>query len=174
MPVSPPSGLTRFFEDLEVGEVKSSSVRRLTREEITTFAREYDPQWFHADADAARESVWGEVVASGIQTMALWRQLDHEIAHDIAWICGVGWDRVRWPRGLKADVPVRARSTVLSKRPSSSDPMRGVVVMRYELLDDRDGQPVWVAEGTNLIRRRHPATASGTHSGTSAPIDPVA
>lgn len=165
MPVSVPSGLTRFFEDLEVGETKLSAVRTLSSEEITTFARQYDPQWFHADAEAARDSVWGEVVASGIQTMAVWRQLDHQIAHDIAWICGVGWDHVRWPRGLRAGVPVRARSTVLSKRPSGSDATRGVVVMRYELLDDRDGQPVWSAEGTNLIRRRHPATSTSDRGG---------
>lgn len=151
-------GLTRFFEDLVVGEVLLSGTRTLTTEDITTFARQYDPQWFHSDADAARDSVWGEVVASGIQTMAVWRQLDHEVAHDIAWICGVGWDKVRWPRGLRAGVPVQARSTVLSKRASSKDPTRGVVVMRYELLDARDGLPVWEAEGTNLVRRRAPAT----------------
>ena len=98
------------------------------------------------------------MVASGIQTMAVWRQLDHDVAHDIAWICGVGWDKVRWPRGLRAGVPVQARSTVLTKRASGKDPTRGVVVMRYELLDARDGLPVWEAEGTNLIRRREPAT----------------
>ena len=67
------NGLTRFFEDLVIGEVLLSGTRTLTAEDITTFARQYDPQWFHADADAARESVWGEVVASGIQTMAAWR-----------------------------------------------------------------------------------------------------
>ena len=167
MPVGAPSGVTRFFEDLEVGESKVSGVRTLSRDDITTFARQYDPQWFHADAEAARDSVWGEVVASGIQTMAVWRQLDHEIAHDIAWICGVGWDRVRWPRGLRAGVPVRARSTVLAKRPSGSDPARGVVVMRYELLDDRDGQPVWSAEGTNLIRRRQSAAAIAPSDGAA-------
>jgi hypothetical protein len=53
---------------------------------------------------------------------------------------------------------VHARSTVLAKRGSSKDPTRGVVVMRYELLDARDGLPVWEAEGTNLIRRREPVT----------------
>ncbi len=161
MPVTDVNGLSRFYEDLVIGEAQVSSARSLSQEDILTFARQYDPQWFHADAQAGKHSVWGEVVASGIQTMAVWRQLDHEVAGDIAWICGVGWDRVRWPRALRANVPVQARSTVLSKRLSGTDPTRGVVVMRYELLDTRDGQPVWTAEGTNLIRRREPTATSG-------------
>lgn len=156
MTAQPPPEITRYFEDLEVGEVRVSGTRALTVEEITTFARQYDPQWFHADADAAKASVFGEVVASGIQTMAVWRQLDHQIAHDIAWICGVGWDDVRFARGVRAGVPLQARCTVLEKRASSKDPARGIVVVQYELLDARDGKPVWSARGTNLVHRRQP------------------
>src|SRR3546814_18312670 len=79
VPVMP----NRTFEDLQVGERRKSRERTISRQEILDFARTYDPQWFHTDAELARQSVFGEVVASGIHVLALWRQLDHEINSDI-------------------------------------------------------------------------------------------
>jgi len=146
-------GGKRYFEDLEVGERLESTPRVVDKDEMLAFARRYDPQYFHADEDAARGSVFGEVVASGIYTMAIWRQLDHEIARDIAWICGVAWDDVRFPRALRAGDRVRARSRCLSKRASSSDPRRGIVEYQYELLTD-SGEVVFTCRSTNLVERR--------------------
>jgi acyl dehydratase len=146
-------GGKRYFEDLEVGEQLESTPRVVDKDEMLAFARRYDPQYFHADEDAARGSVFGEVVASGIYTMAIWRQLDHEIARDIAWICGVAWDDVRFPRALRPGDRVRARSRCLSKRASSSDPRRGIVEYQYELLTDA-GEVVFTCRSTNLVERR--------------------
>lgn len=146
-------GGKRYFEDLEVGEQLESTPRVVDKDEMLAFARRYDPQYFHADEDAARGSVFGEVVASGIYTMAIWRQLDHEIARDIAWICGVAWDDVRFPRALRAGDRVRARSRCLSKRDSSSDPRRGIAEYQYELLTD-SGEVVFTCRSTNLVERR--------------------
>lgn len=148
----------RYLEDLQVGEERESSSRVVTREEMLAFARQYDPQYFHADEDAARQSVFGELVASGIHTMAMWRQLDHEIAQDIAWICGVAWDDVRFPRAVRAGDRLRARARCLSKRESESDPHRGVVVYQYTLLTDRD-EVVFTCRSTNLVERRPTGTA---------------
>src|SRR3546814_19108441 len=80
----------RTFEDLQVGERRKSRERTISRQEILDFARTYDQQWFHTDAELARQSVFGEVVASGIHVLALWRQLDPEINSDIDFVCGVG------------------------------------------------------------------------------------
>jgi len=125
----------------------------VTREEILAFASQYDPQYFHADEEAARRSVFGDVVASGIHTMALWRQLDHQIAHDIAWICGVAWDDVRFPRAVRPGDTLRARSRCLSKRDSTSDPRRGIAVFEYTLLNQHD-EIVFTCRSTNLVERR--------------------
>ena len=143
---------SRYYGDLEVGEVRESGRRPVTLEEMLAFAREYDPQYFHADEDAARGSVFGEVIASGIHTMALWRRLDHEISGDIAWICGVAWEEVKWPRAVRAGDVLRARYECLSKRPSGADPTRGVVEFRYTLLTD-DDQVAWTCRSVNLIER---------------------
>ncbi len=143
----------RYYEDLQIGETRTSAPRTLAREEMLEFARRYDPQYFHTDEQAAKESIFGEVIASGIFTMAVWRQLDHQIAADIRWICGIAWDEVRWPLAVRSGDVVRARSTCISKRDSASDPRRGIIVTLYELLN-QDDRLVWSAKSTNLIERR--------------------
>jgi acyl dehydratase len=143
----------RYFEDLEVGQQQLSAARRVTLEEILSFARQYDPQYFHADPAAAETSVFGEVIASGIFTLALWRRLDHEIAADIRWICGIAWDEVRWPIAVRAGDRLRARATCISKAESKSDPRRGTTVFLYELVNQKK-QVVFTCKSTNLIERR--------------------
>ena len=140
----------RRYDDLVVGEVRESGEHVVDLDALVAFAREYDPQYFHADPDAARGSVFGEVIASGIYTMALWRKLDHQISGDIAWICGVGWEEVKWPHAVRAGDTLRARYECLSKRPSGSDPTRGVVEFRYTLLNQRD-DVAWTCRSINLI-----------------------
>jgi len=143
----------RYYEDLVEGEERCSGPRSVTEQELLDFARVYDPQYFHADPQAAGRSVFGGIVASGIFTMAIWRQLDHQIAHDIAWICGVAWDEVRFPNAVRAGDTLRAHARCLSKRASRSHPERGVVVYEYVLLNQRE-QVVFTCRSTNLIERR--------------------
>jgi hypothetical protein len=69
----------RYYEDIVVGEVRESRSRTVSLDELIEFASRYDPQYFHADPEAAKHSAFGEVVASGIHSAALWRSLDHEI-----------------------------------------------------------------------------------------------
>lgn len=145
----------RYLEDLAIGEVAESSERTVTLEEMLEFARRYDPQYFHADPEAARDSVFGEVIASGIHTAALWRQLDHEISGDVAWICGIAWEDVRWPVAVRAGDRLRARAECLAKRPSGTHADRGVAELRYTLLNQRD-QVVFTCRSINLVARRVP------------------
>ena len=140
----------RCLEDLAVGESAQSPWSRVDREEMLEYARRYDPQYFHADPEAAKSSVFGEVIASGLFTAALWRRLDHGISGDIAWICGVAWQDVRWPVALRAGDEVRARCECVGLRPSASDPGLGVVEMRYTL-ENRRGEVVFTCLSINLV-----------------------
>jgi acyl dehydratase len=141
---------SRCLEDLKVGDSAVSDWRRVELDEMLDYARRYDPQYFHADPEAAKSSVFGEVIASGLYTAAIWRQLDHGISGDIAWICGVAWQDVRWPVALRAGDEVRARWECVGLRPSASDPGRGVVEMRYTL-ENRRGEAVFTCLSINLI-----------------------
>ncbi len=143
----------RYYEDLVIGDVRESSARKVELEELLEFARRYDPQYFHADPVAAKESIFGEVIASGIHSAALWRTLDHEISGDIHWICGVAWEDVRWPNPVRPGDTLRARAEPLSKRVSGKDPNRGIVDLRYSLLNQRD-EIVFTCRSINLVAMR--------------------
>jgi len=143
----------RYYEDLLIGEVRESSARTVTLEELLEFATRYDPQYFHADPIAAKQSIFGEVIASGIHSAALWRALDHEISGDIHWICGVAWEDVRWPNPVRAGDMLRARAEALAKRLSSKDPKRGIVEYRYTLLNQRE-ETAFTCRSINLVAVR--------------------
>ena len=147
----------RYFEDLIEDEERLSGAREVTEAELLAFARCYDPQYFHADPQAATRSIFGGLIASGIFTMAVWRQLDHQICGDVAWICGVGWDEVRFPHPVRAGDALQARARCLSKRPSRKDSRRGVVVFEYTLFNQRS-ETVFTCRSTNLVERRPAAT----------------
>ncbi len=143
----------RYYDELLIGEVRESSTRTVTLEELLEFANRYDPQYFHADPVAARRSIFGEVIASGIHSAALWRILDHEISGDIQWICGVAWEDVRWPNPVRAGDTLRARAEALSKRLSKQDSARGIVEFRYTLLNQRD-EIAFTCRSINLVAVR--------------------
>jgi acyl dehydratase len=140
----------RYYHDLVKGQVEISPSLLIDKQKMLSFAAEYDPQYFHADEDAAKQSRFGEVIASGQFTMVIWRQLDHQLAYDIAWICGIAWDDVRWPVAVRAGDELHATAECLEKRPSASDPSRGVVEYRYQLINQHD-QVVFHCLSTNLV-----------------------
>ncbi len=143
----------RKFEDLRVGEERVSPPRTVTQDEIVDFATQYDPQWFHADPEAARESSFGEVVASGVHVLAIWRQLDHLINSDIDFVCGIGFDTFRLKNALRPGDTVYARSRILSLEPSASGKPRGTAVTYYELIN-QDDKIVLHFESINLVHAR--------------------
>lgn len=146
----------RKFEDLAVGETRQSEPRTVTVDEIVKFAREYDPQWFHSDPEAARESHFGEVVASGVHVLAIWRQLDHTMNSDIDFVCGIGFDEFRLEHALRPGDTVTARSEILELKPSTSRKDRGTAITQY-FLTNQDGETVLRFRSINLVYRRAPA-----------------
>jgi acyl dehydratase len=144
----------RYFEDLEIGEFRESTPTTVSEADIVDFASRYDPQYFHTNPEAAQSHPqFGEVVASGIHILAIWRQRDHEITGDIRWICGIGWDDLRWNHPMRAGDTVRARALLVEKRVSRSKPERGVVVYRYALVN-QDDEELFYCTSTNYVERR--------------------
>jgi acyl dehydratase len=144
---------SRYWEDLEVGETTSSRELTVDGSDMVDFATRYDPQYFHADADAAKGSLFGGLIASGIYTAALWRILDHEENGNVAWVCGVQWDAVRWRKAVRAGDRLTAASVLKSKRPSASRPGVGLAVMSHAVTN-QDGDVVFEFESTDLVYRR--------------------
>ena len=143
----------RKFEDLAVGEARVSDWRTVSEEEIVRFAREHDPQWFHTDIEAAKQSVFGEVVASGVQLLAIWRQLDHQVNGDIDFVCGVGFNDYRMKHGLRAGDRVQATSQIVELIPSRSRDDRGTAITACTLVNQR-GEAILAFKSINLVHRR--------------------
>lgn len=143
----------RSFEDLRLGERRESTTRTVTQAEIIEFARQYDPQWFHSDAELAKASHFGEVVASGVHTLAIWRQLDHQINGDIDFVCGVGFDEYRLKTALRAGDTVYTTSEITDLQPSQSGKPRGTALTRCALVN-QDGNVVLSFTSINLVYTR--------------------
>ena len=148
----------RKFEDLVLGEERVSASRTVTTEELVEFASRYDPQWFHADPEAAVESHFGEVVASGIHVLALWRQMDHEINSDIDFVCGVGMDDLRLHKAVRGGDTLHARSRIVSLQPSTSGKPRGTAITEYAVRNQH-GEDVLTFRSINLVYSREAFSA---------------
>lgn len=144
---------SRHWEDLEVGETTRSRPLTVDENEMIAFANRYDPQFFHADGEAAKDTLFGGLIASGIYTAALWRMLDHQANGDVAWVCGVGWEEVRWSKAVRPGDVLVATSEVVSKRPSKSRPGVGIAVLRHALIN-QDEEAVFSFLSTDLVYRR--------------------
>jgi acyl dehydratase len=143
----------RSFEDLCLGERRVSAKRTVTQAEIIEFARQYDPQWFHSDAEQAKASHFGEVVASGVHVLAIWRQLDHQINGDIDFVCGVGFDDFRLKTALRAGDTVHVTSEIVELKPSQSGKPRGIALTRYAMFNQA-GAVVVSFTSINLVYTR--------------------
>lgn len=143
----------RQYEDLFIGESGRSDTLTVELAEMLEWSKKYDPQWFHADPEQAQQAVFGEVIASGIYTAALWRMLDHQINHDVDFICGVAWKDTRWPNVVKAGDTLYATSEIIAKRTSKSEETRGVITFRYSLFNQHNDL-VFSCDSINLVNRK--------------------
>ena len=125
----------------------------VTKDEIVAFAKQYDPQWFHSDVDAARESHFGDVIASGIHVLALWRQLDHEINGDIDYVCGIGFDELRLKTALRPGDRVFVTSEITGLTASKTGKERGTATTFYTMINQA-GDIIVSFTSINLVYNR--------------------
>ena len=121
-----------FLDDLQPGQRFVSGTHTVDKAQILTFAREYDPQPFHLDEQAAREHVFGGLAASGWHTAALTMRLLVDGGAPIAGgILGVGGE-LTWSRPLRPGDTIQVHSEIVDVTPSRSRPDRGVATVRSE------------------------------------------
>lgn len=152
----------RYLDDLVVGEVAEFGDRLMTAEEIIRFAREFDPQPFHIDAEAAGASVFGGLIASGWHSAAVAMRMcvDAFLSPESS-MGSPGVDELRWHLPVRPGDRLRLRVTTLEILPSRSKPDRGIARHRMELLNQH-GQAVMSFIAMALLRRR-PDIAKAPH-----------
>src|ERR1700674_5089922 len=148
--------MQRYLEDFAVGQIFGSGRLRIDAEGIKAFAAEFDPQLFHLDEEAARNTIFRGLAASGWHTAALTMRLlvESEIK-PVGGIVGAGFDEFRWPRPVRPGDELRVESEVLEVRPSKSRPEQGIIKVRTTTLN-QNGEAVQIFVG-NLVVPRRPA-----------------
>ncbi len=145
-----------FFEDFEPGSVHALGSHTITEEEIVAFARQFDPQPFHLDPEAARESVFGGLIASGWHTGALWMRLYVDsLLGGASGRGSPGIEELRWLAPVRPGDTLSGRLTVLEATPSATRRDRGTVRIRGEMVN-QDGITVMSMTSRGHFGRRAP------------------
>jgi acyl dehydratase len=144
----------RYFEDFQVGQIFRAGPQLIGAAQIKSFAAEFDPQPFHLNDAAARDTLFGGLAASGWHTAALtMRLLLASDLNPVGGIVGLGFDELRWPVPVRPGDELRIESEVLEARPSKSRPLMGLVRLRTTTRNQHDRE-VQILVGTLIVPRR--------------------
>jgi acyl dehydratase len=143
-----------YFEDHVPGSVFDCGTVSIEEEEIIEFAERYDPQPFHINAETARLTPFGGIVASGIHTLAAVTRLtvDHYLSR-MANLGSPGLDEIRWLKPVRPRDTLSVKVTIQGTRRSQSKPDRGVVKSFVEVFN-QSGEAVMSWKGLNIVRCR--------------------
>jgi acyl dehydratase len=141
-----------YLEDLHVGQTFVSGRVTLTAEDIKTFARQFDPQPFHLDETAAKDSLFGGLAASGWHTAALTMRLLVEAFPLAGGLVGAGGETT-WPRPTRPGDTLSVHVEVLEILPSRTRPDRGMIRTRTETRNQH-GEAVQVSTTRIVAWRR--------------------
>ena len=131
--LNPAKGTESFYlDDLHVGQRFVSGTHPINEEQIKAFAKQFDPQPFHLDAEAAKETFFQGLVASGWHTAAISMRLLVESGLPIVGgLVGAGAE-LSWPKPTRPDAILHVESEVVDLKPSRSRPDRGIATIRSE------------------------------------------
>jgi len=144
----------RYFEDYVAGSVHEFGSITVEEKEIIDFAKRFDPQVLHTDPDAAKDTVYGGLIASGWHTAVLMMRLfvDHYLLH-VASLGSPGVDELRWLKPVRPGDEISIRVTVLETKRSRSKSDRGIVRSFIEAIN-QDHEVVMTLKGVNFLRCR--------------------
>jgi acyl dehydratase len=130
----------QYFEDIEVGRTASFGSYAVTREEVMEFAAKYDPQPFHLSDEAAAQTHFGRLSASGWHTCAMvMAMLVAHLKHNKqAGLGSPGIDALKWVKPVYPGETLRCETEILEKRVSASRPEMGIFKSRMSVFNQDD------------------------------------
>lgn len=146
----------RYFEDFKVGDVFEFTGQPVTKDEIIEFATMYDPQPHHLDEEAAKQSILGELCASGWHTCSmLMRLICDTYLNEAEHIGSPGVGEVRWRRPTVPGDIFHVKRTVKSVKAIPDQADRGLVQVFFDV-QNQNGKPIMTMDCLALYRRREP------------------
>lgn len=149
---------TEFYEDLSPGDTRKFGSYTVEKDEIVSFAEQYDPQPFHVDETAAEQSMFSGLIASGWHTAAMtMRMIVENIIRDSSATGAIGIDNLRWKQPVRPDDTLSVTTEILEKEPWDDD--LGLVRSSTTVYNQDDTE-VMTMVGLMLYRMR-----AGTRTG---------
>jgi len=143
----------RYLEDFSPGQKFGSGRLRVDSERIKSFGAEFDPQPFHTDESAARDTFFRGLAASGWHTAAMTMRLLVEGELKAGGVIGAGFEELRWPRPVRPGDELRVESEILEVRASKSRPDQGLIKVKTTTLN-QNGDVVQMFVGSLIVPRR--------------------
>ncbi len=151
-PDSPGGKDLLYLDDLRVGHRFASGEYRLDEQQILEFARQFDPQPFHLDPEAAKQTLFKGLVASGWHTAAISMRLLVQALPIAGGIVGAGGEIV-WPRPTRPGDTLHVESEIVDLKPSRSHTGSGMATLRSET-HNQHGEIVQVLTAKLVIARK--------------------
>ena len=146
-----------YWEDFTPGRVFETATRSLSEEDIVRFAREFDPQDFHTNPEAARQTPFGGLIASGWHTCGITMRLMCDgYLLETSCVGSPGLEELRWLKPVRPGDALRLKTTVLEATPSTKQANRGTVLFLWETYN-QNGEIVASMRGRQMFLRRNPA-----------------
>ena len=143
-----------FYEDFEVGQVFETGTHTLGEQEIIDFGEKYAPLPYHTDAEAAKDTSFGNLVAAGYQTAALTFGLFARTgALSLSGMGSPGVDSLRWKHPVKVGDTLRVNANIVEVSPAAKQGGRDGVRIRYDTLNQND-EIVMILTSLHFVRRR--------------------
>lgn len=145
----------RYFEDYVPGSVHEFGSIKVDEQEVIEFGKRYVPLSYHIDREAAKQSIYGGLIASGWQTAALMMRIYTEnYLSKVANLGSPGGDELRWDKPVFPGDELSVRATVVEARRSESRPDRGIVRTFIEVLNQKR-EVVMSMKMVNFVRLRN-------------------
>jgi acyl dehydratase len=142
-----------YLDDLKVGRRSTTGSHALDEAQIVAFAKQFDPQPFHLDAEAAKHTFFHGLAASGWHTAAITMRLLVEGGLPLAGgVIGAGGE-IAWPMPTRPGDVLHVESEIMEIRPSKSRPDRGMVTVRSETKNQR-GDVLQILTAKLIVPRR--------------------
>jgi len=144
----------KYVEDFPVGVRRQIGSRTVDEAEVIRFAKEFDPQPFHIDKEAAAAGFYGGIIASGWHTCSMTMRLMVDgYLSDSAALGSPGIDELRWLRPVRPGDTLTVYSTVAGVKVSTTKPDRAVMTTKTEV-ENQNGEVVLTMLGKTMMKRR--------------------
>lgn len=143
-----------YFEDFQVGQTFETGTAAVTQDEIVSFGGKYAPLPYHTDPEAAKDSMYGGVIAAGYQTAAITFGLFVETG--VFRACGLGSpgvEKLRWLKPVRPGDALRVMAEITEVSPAREEGGRDAIRIKYETINQK-GETVMTVTSLHFVRRR--------------------